>query len=113
MKGLLYMVAILALAACSRGSTIDARKAYWQQEIARTLNPGTSSEEDLMAFAEARGQKLRCYQNHQRQDNCAIDDNQSIGGTRTRPVRLAIIFTLNEDRLASHKFAMTSALEEK
>jgi hypothetical protein len=106
MKRLVWMFfGCLVLAACSRGSNIEERKAYWGKEIGNALKTGASAD-DVMDFAKARGHTVECYQNYQREKICSFDDAQSIGGTRTRPVQLSIIFKMDKDVVVSHEFGM-------
>jgi hypothetical protein len=109
MKRLVWpLLGFIALSACSRGSNIEERKAYWGKEIASSLKAGASADE-IKDFAKARGQFVECYQNYQRENNCSFGDSQSIGGTRTHPVRLSVIFKMDKDVLTSHEFGMRSA----
>jgi len=106
MKRLVWIIlGLVALSACSRGSNIEERKAYWEKEIGSSLKAGATAGE-LEDFSKALGQSLECYQNYQREKNCSFLDSQSIGGTRTRPVQLSVIFKMDKEMLASHEFGM-------
>lgn len=80
---------------------MDERTKYWQAQIAGALPPD-STKSRLQAFAKDHGQTLDCHQNQDREDQCDFDDNQSHGGAPSRPVKVAVIFVLKDDKLASY-----------
>ncbi len=90
------------------GRNIDERKEYWGKEISTSLKAG-SSKEELLAFAKAHGQNLNCYQNFNQEDQCDFTDVNSIGGTSSRPVKLAVIFAIKDEKLVSHQITTTLA----
>lgn len=92
----------------SKGSNIDERQKYWAQQISRALNSGARVEE-LQTFTKIRGQALNCYQNYNKEDLCDFDDNQSFGGTSNMPMRLAVIFSIKDNKIASHQFTTSPA----
>jgi hypothetical protein len=92
------------------GSNIDERQKYWAGQIARSLAPGAPTD-DLRAFAKAHGQDLRCYQNYRKEDQCSFDDGQSRGGTSNLPVRLAVIFSMRDNKVVSHQFTTAAAVK--
>ena len=98
------VLAFMLARGMSGGTNIEAREKHWQKVIAEGLKPGATREE-LEAFANAHGQTLHCYTNAKREDQCDFDDNQSQGGSRNMPMRLAVIFVLKNNKVASHQFA--------
>ncbi len=106
------VVAITIARGMSGGTNIDKRQKHWEKEIAEGLKSG-ATREDLQAFASGRGQTLDCYQNYKREDQCSFDDNQSLGGSRNLPLRLAVIFAIQDDKVASHQFATTPANKQQ
>jgi hypothetical protein len=92
----------------SSGTNIDKRQKYWEKEIPPALKAGATKEE-LQAFASSHGQALRCYQNYKREDQCSFDDNQSLGGTRNLPMRLAVVFAMKDSKVTSQEFGITPA----
>ena len=106
------VIAVSIARSISSGSNIDKRQKYWEEQISGTLNSGASKEE-LEAFTKGHGQILNCYQNYNKEDQCDFDDNQSLGGTSNMPMRLAVIFTLKDDKVASHQFTTSPANQPK
>ena len=106
------VIAISIARSISSGSNIDKRQKYWEEQLSGALNTGASKEE-LEAFAKTHGQILKCYQNYNKEDQCAFDDNQSLGGTSNMPMRLAVIFTLKDDKVAAHQFTTSPANQPK
>ncbi len=101
------MLGILLLSsACSipNGTNINEREAYWKAEIANSIAPG-ATRADLEQFASAHGEQLECYQNGDREDQCDISDHRSAGGTSNLPMRLAVIFRMQDGKYVSHLFA--------
>lgn len=86
------------------GTNINDREDYWKAEIAASIAPG-ATRADLERFARAHGEQLNCYQNGDGKDQCDITDHQSAGGTSNLPMRLAVIFRMQDDRYVSHLFA--------
>jgi len=101
-------IAISIARSVSGGSNIDKRQKYWEEQLSGVLNTGASKEE-LEAFTDSHGQILKCYQNYKKEDQCAFDDNQSLGGTTNIPMRLAVIFILKDNKIASHQFTTSPA----
>ena len=97
-------IAFMIVRGMSGGTNIEAREKHWKKVIAEGLKPGATKEE-LEAFARAHGQTLKCYTNAKREDQCDFDDDQSSGGSRNMPMRLAVIFVLRNNKVASHQFA--------
>ncbi len=85
---------------------LKQKKEYWENEIASFLKPGTSKAE-LEEFAIKHSQTLDCYKNYQHEDQCDFVDADSIGGLSTHPVKLAIIFTIKDGIITSHKITPT------
>ena len=96
----------------SSGSNIDKRKKYWEEQMSGVINTGTGKEE-LEAFTKSHGQVLNGYQNYNKEDQCAFDDSESLGGTSNMPMRLAVIFILKDDKVASRQFATSPANQTK
>jgi hypothetical protein len=97
----------------SSGSNIEVREKFWNEQIARSLKAGSSSDE-LKAFATAYGQSLNCYQNYNtKQDECAFEDVKSKGGTRSMPVRLVVTFSMKDGLVVSHQVTTKLALPVK
>lgn len=96
----------LLSSACSvpNSTNINEREDYWKAEIAKSIAPG-ASRADLEQFARAHGEQLDCNQNGQREDQCDITDHQSAGGTSNLPMRLAVIFRMQDEKYVSHLFA--------
>jgi len=92
----------------SKGSNIDERQKYWAQQISGALKSGATVEE-LQTFTKSRGQSLNCYQNYNKEDLCDFDDNQSFGGTSNMPMRLAVIFSIKDNKIASQQFTTSPA----
>ena len=92
-----------------QGRNFDERKKYWDGEISTSIKIGSSSNEELSAFANNHGQKLHCYQNYNREDLCDFNDSESIGGTSSRPMKLAVIFAIKENKIVSYQFVPTAA----
>ena len=88
------------------GSNIDARRAYWKEEIARASLMG-ADQTALERFAKEKGQALSCTTNHRREFECGFIDAASFGGTRRIPVRLAVLFTLEADKVIRLELAAT------
>lgn len=97
---------LLLSSACSvpNGTNINEREAYWKAEIAKSIAPN-ATRADLERFAQAHGEQLECYQNGDREDQCDITDHQSAGGTPNLPMRLAVIFRMQDEKYVSHLFA--------
>lgn len=117
-KGLLIAVAVLAAIGAfaisrgmSGGTNIGEREKYWQGRITEGAKPGTT-QGDLQAFAEANGQRLRCYQNAKREDECEFRDRESRGGSRNLPMQLAVTFAMKDGKVVSHRFDSASAVNE-
>ena len=106
------VIAISIARSISSGSNIDKRQKYWEEQISGALNTGASKEE-LEAFTKSHGQILNCYQNYNKQDQCDFLDDQSLGGTSNMPMRLAVIFILKDDGVASHQFTTSPANRPK
>ena len=102
------VVAIFIARGMSGGTNIDKRQKHWEKEISEGLKTGATKEE-LQAFASGHGQTLNCYQNYKREDQCDFDDNQSLGGPRNMPMRLAVIFAIKDNKVTSHQFATAPA----
>ena len=100
------ILSLLLLCACSvpNGTNINEREAYWKAEIANSIAPG-ATHADLERFAQAHGEQLECYQNGDGEDQCDITDHQSAGGTSNLPMRLAVIFKMQDEKYVSHLFA--------
>jgi len=103
------VVAISIARSVSKESNIDERKKYWVQQMSGTLNVGATLEE-LETFTKSHGQTLNCYQNYNKEDQCDFDDNQS---TSNRPMRLAVIFAIKDNKIASHQFTTSPAIQPK
>lgn len=101
-----WLGVLLLSSACRapNGTNINDREEYWKAEIAASIAPG-ATRADLERFAQAHGERLDCYQNGEREDQCDITDHQSAGGTSNLPMRLAVIFRMKDDRYVSHLFA--------
>lgn len=97
---------LLLSSACSvpNGTNINEREAYWKAEIANSIVPG-AMRADLEQFARAHGERLDCYRNRDDEDQCDITDHQSAGGTSNLPMRLAVIFRMQDGKYVSHLFA--------
>jgi hypothetical protein len=93
----------------SGGTNIDQREKYWAKEVATAgLKPG-ASKEDLERFAQAHGEgPLHCYQNGRRNDVCDFGDRDSHGGSRNHPMKLFVVFTMKDGKMASHEFVTGS-----
>lgn len=96
------LIGMLAACGSANQSNVEERTKYWEAQIAGALPPD-STKSQLEAFAKGHGQTLDCYQNHDREDQCDFDDNQSRGGAPSRPVKVAVIFVLKDDKLASYQ----------
>ena len=94
------------------GTNINAREAYWQEQITASLPPDATKAQ-LEAFAAAHGHALHCFQDYQRADRCRIVDLDSHGGTANLPMRLSVDFPMQGDRIASHEFGTVSANAEE
>lgn len=92
----------------SKGSNIDELQKYWAQQISGALNAGATVDE-FQTFTKNRGQTLNCHQNYNKEDLCDFDDNQSFGGTSSMPMRLAVIFSIKDNKIASHQFTTSPA----
>lgn len=99
--------AVLLARSIGGGSNIEQREHYWKEEIAKSINMETSTDK-LELFAKNKGQTLHCYQNYKREEQCSFDDYQSLGGTSKTPMRLAVIFTIENGKVISHQFTTTS-----
>ena len=93
-----------------QGRNFDERKEYWESEISNSIIMGSSSSEELSSFANNHGQKLHCYQNYNREDKCDFNDSESIVGTSSRPMKLAVIFAIKEKKIVSYQFVPTAAI---
>ena len=102
------VVAFVIARGTSGGTNIDKRQKHWERQISEGLKAGASREE-LEAFAKARGQTLSCYTNYKKEDQCDFEDGESLGGSRNMPLRLAVIFVLKDNKVASHQFGTASA----
>lgn len=110
---LMTVGAVFIARSISTGSNIDKREKYWKEEISKSIHIGTSKDE-LEIFAKSHGQALHCYQNYNTKENqCDFDDNQSFGGTTRLPMRLAVIFTIKNDKVISHQLTTTLANKPK
>ena len=87
----------------------DERKEYWEGEISASIKIGSSTNEELSSFAKKHGQKLDCYQDHNRENRCDFIDSESIGGMSSHPMKLAVIFAIKENKIVSYQFAPTAA----
>ncbi len=100
------VVGISIACSISNGSNIDEREKNWTEQISGSLKLG-DTREVLEAFTKTHGQRLNCYQNYKKEDQCDFDDNQSRGGTTNRPVQLAVIFIIKNNKVFSHQFTTT------
>lgn len=107
-------VSALALASLLTGcnvqyrNNIEGRQKYWDKEIQTGLQAGASNS-DMASFFKTRGEKLHCYQNYAREDQCDITDSQSVGGFKNKPMKLAVILKIKNDKFVSHSFTTTPA----
>jgi hypothetical protein len=110
MKILLTVVLATLLAACNAKTdrNIDERTKYWEKEISANLKAGATKAE-LESFFKTRGENLHCYQNYAREDLCDVTDNQSKGGFSNKPMKLAVILKMKDDKFVSHSFTTTPA----
>lgn len=90
------------------GRNTESRQQHWESVLATSLKPGATVE-DLQDFARANGQALSCFHERQMGDICTFSDPQSLGGTRSHPTRLAVIFKMEDDEVRSHEYTMVSA----
>lgn len=87
------------------GRNTEARQQHWESVLASSLQPGASVD-DLQAFARANGQVLHCFSDMRGHDRCAFDDRESVGGTRSRPTRLSVVFDIDDDEVRGHSFTL-------
>jgi hypothetical protein len=110
MKILLTLALTALLAGCNARTdrNIEERTKYWEKEMAVGLKSGATKAE-MELFFKTRGEKLDCYQNYAREDQCDITDNQSKGGFSNKPMKLAVILKMKDDKFVSHSFTTTPA----
>jgi hypothetical protein len=110
MKTLLTIALAVLLAGCNAKTdrNIDERTKYWEKEISAGLKAGAGKSE-MESFFLTRGEKLDCYQNYAREDQCDITDNQSKGGFSNKPMKLAVILKIKDGKFVSHSFTTTPA----
>ena len=104
------VIAVVLARGMSSGTNIESRQKHWEKQIAEGLKTGATKAE-LEAFAKSRGQTLNCYQNYKREDQCDFEDGESAGGSRNHPMKLAVIFVMKDNKVASHQF--TTAMANK
>ncbi len=106
----IFITACIALAGCGpfNSSNTSEREKYWRKEISANL-PANATKAEIEIFVLARGEKLHCYQNYAREDQCDITDNKSHGGTSKMPMKLAVIFNMKNERMTAYLFTTTPA----
>lgn len=92
----------------SSGTNLDKREKYWEKELAGGFKAG-STKDELQAFAQKHGETVRCYQNGNREDECAFTDPESYGGSSNIPLKLAVLFLMKNDKVVSWQFARIPA----
>ncbi len=99
-------MAVFVVRGITNGSNIDSRRAYWKEQITRAALMG-ADQSALERFAKEKGQVMSCLTNHRREYECGFIDAASLGGTRRIPIRLAVLFTLEGDKVSRYELAAT------
>jgi hypothetical protein len=110
MKNIFIMALATLLTACNveLDNNMKDREKYWENEISTTLKVNASQAE-LELFLLAHSQKMDCYQNYEKEDICDFTDSQSKGGFKNKPLKLAVMFKMVDEKVVSHSYIPTNA----
>ncbi|MEY4730960.1 MAG: hypothetical protein RL020_2118 [Pseudomonadota bacterium] len=106
--GLIVLAALFMSRGFLNKRNIDEREKYWKKEIFANLKVGATKVQ-MEEFLKSRGENLHCYQNYSKEDMCDVTDKLSFGGTSSKPMKLAVIFKMKDDKMISYSFTTTLA----
>jgi hypothetical protein len=110
MKNIFIIALAILLSACNveLDNNMKDREKYWENEISTGLR-ANASQVELALFLLAHSQKMDCYQNYEKVDICDFTDSQSKGGFKDKPLKLAVMFKLVDEKVVSHSYIPTNA----